>query len=432
MQVSVETTSTLERRVKVAVPATRLESAINARLQQAARTAKVDGFRPGKVPLSVVQKRYGAGIRQEALSDLVRDAFYEAVEAEKLNPAGMPTIESISDESGKDLEFVAVVEVFPEITLASFAGLEVERPTADVTDADLDAMIENLRKQRGRWVDSSEAAKDGDRVEIDFAGTVDGEAFEGGSATNFALVLGSKRMIPGFEDQLIGAKAGEERVLQVTFPEDYQAESLRGKAAEFKVTVNKVATTELPAIDEEFFKAFGVVEGGMDRFRAEVRKNMDRELRQAIKGRVKNQVMDALVKAHEGLEVPKALIGNEIGRLKQQMLRQFGGGQQINLPDELFADQAKRQVALGLIVGEIIKTQEMKADPVRVHALIEEVAESYEKPQEVLSWYLSNKEQLAQVESVVLEDQVVDKVLADAKITDKTVSYEELLRQQRG
>lgn len=431
MQVSVETTSALERRMTITVPAARVDSEVNDRINKTARTVRMDGFRPGKVPLAVVKKRFGASIRQEALGDLIRDCFYEAVTQEKLNPAGFPTIESVKDEGEADIAFVASFEIFPEVKLASLAGVKVERPVASVSDADVEKMIDTLRRQRATWTDSADAAKDGDRLDLDFDGSVDGEAFEGGAAQGFSLVLGSKRMIPGFEDQLVGAKAGEERSLNVTFPADYQAENLQGKAAVFKVKVNKVQTPVLPEVNEEFIKAFGIASGDLEKFRVDVRKNMERELKQAIKNKTKSQALDGLLSVNT-LDVPKAMIANEIGRQRENMLRQFGGNaKNVNpgmLPDELFAEQAKRQVTLGLLISEIIKSADLKVDGARVKALIEEIAESYETPAEVVNWYYGNKEQLQQVEAVVLEDQVVDHILSQAQVSDKPTAYEDVLR----
>jgi trigger factor len=432
MQVSVETISGLERRVKIAVPAAKVDSEVNDRINKAARTVRMDGFRPGKVPLAVVKKRFGAGIRQEALGDIIRDSFYEAVTSQSLNPAGFPTIESLNDEAGKDFEFVATFEVYPEIVLTGLESITIERPVATVTETDVDTMITNLRRQRATWTVTTEAAKDGDRLELDFDGSVDGEAFEGGSSKAFSLTLGSKRMIPGFEDQLVGVKAGEERVLKVTFPDDYQAENLRGKAAEFKVLVHKVEAPVLPELDDKFLSSFGVTEGGAERFKSDVRKNMERELRQAIKNNIKTQALDGLLAANP-VDVPKALLANEVQRQREAMMKQFGGRSvdPSMLPDELFAEQSKRAVSLGLLVGEVIRSRDLVVDAARVKTLIEEVAESYEEPAEVVGWYYSNKEQLQQVESVVLEDQVVDSLLGSAQVTDKASAYEDVLRPQQ-
>jgi len=433
MQVTVENVSTLERRVKVVVPAGKIEQDVNARIVKAARTIRMDGFRPGKVPLSLVQKRYGESIRQEALGEIIRDSFYEAVTQQSLNPAGFPSIEEVSDKAGEDLAFTALVEVYPEIALNSFADIKVERPQVEISDADVEEMIENLRKQRATFADSDDAAAEGDKVNVDFAGSIDGEAFEGGSAQGSDLVLGSGRMIPGFEAGIVGIKAGEVRDINVTFPADYQAEHLRDKAAVFKITCNKVQKQQLPAVDDAFLAAFGVKEGGIEKFREDVRKNMTRELKQAVKNKVKTQVMDGLLAAHS-VEVPKALVANEINRQRQAMFQQFGGGAKLDpkmLPDELFAEQAQRSVALGLLIGQIIKDKSVEVDASRVKALIEEVAESYESPEEVVNYYYGNREQMAQVEALVLEDQVVDTVLAAAQVSESAAKYTDVVRPQR-
>ena len=433
MQVSVETVSTLERRVKVVVPAAKIEQDVQARIVKAARTLRMDGFRPGKVPMSLVQKRYGESIRQEALGEIIRDSFYEAVTQEGINPAGFPSIEEVSDKAGEDMTFTALVEVYPELVLSSFADIKVERPVVDIGEADLDEMIENLRKQRATFEESAEAAADGDKVTLDFAGSIDGEAFEGGTSTNFELALGSGRMIPGFETGIVGIKAGEERDINVTFPADYQAENLRDKAAVFKITAHKVSKAVLPELDATFLAAFGVTEGGVEKFREDVRKNMTRELKQAVKNKVKTQVMDALL-ANNTVEAPKALVGNEINRQREAMFKQFGGNAKIDpkmLPDDLFREQAQRSVALGLLISQIIKDKSVEVDQARVKAVIEEVAESYETPEEVVNYYYSNREQLAQVEAMVLEDQVVDTVLAQAQVTEAAARYTEIVRTGR-
>jgi trigger factor len=433
MQVSVETVSTLERRVKVVVPAAKIEQDVQARIVKAARTIRMDGFRPGKVPMSLVQKRYGESIRQEALGEIIRDSFYEAVTQEGINPAGFPSIEEVSDKAGEDMTFTALVEVYPELVLSSFADIKVERPVVDIGKADLDEMIENLRKQRATFEESAEAAADGDKVTLDFAGSIDGEAFEGGTSTNFELALGSGRMIPGFETGIVGIKAGEVRDINVTFPADYQAENLRDKAAVFKITAHKVSKAVLPELDATFLAAFGVTEGGVEKFREDVRKNMTRELKQAVKNKVKTQVMDALL-ANNTVEAPKALVGNEINRQREAMFKQFGGNAKIDpkmLPDDLFREQAQRSVALGLLISQIIKDKSVEVDQARVKAVIEEVAESYETPEEVVNYYYSNREQLAQVEAMVLEDQVVDTVLAQAQVTEAAARYTEIVRTGR-
>jgi len=428
MQVSVENTSALERRMTIAVPAERVENEVNKRLQQTAKRAKVAGFRPGKVPMSVIRQRFEADARQEAFGDLVQASFYEAIVEQKLNPAGAPAVEPKSFEKGKDLEFVAIFEVFPEFTVAGLESIKVERLSAEVADADLDNMLEVLRKQNVRFEAVERAAEKDDQVNIDFVGKIDGEAFAGGSAKGTQLVLGSGRMIPGFEDGLVGAKAGEERVVNVTFPEDYQNLDLAGKAAEFTITVNSVSAPQLPELNEEFFAQFGIKESTLEGFRTEVRKNMERELRQAIKTKVKNQVMDGLLAANP-IEVPKALLENEVNRLRVQAVQQFGGNiKPEQLPAELFEEQAKRRVVLGLIVAEVVKQFELKPDDAKVREMIEEMASAYQEPEQVISWYYKNDQQLNEVRSVVLEEQVVDTVLQKATVTDKSVSYEDAVK----
>lgn len=428
MQVSVENTSALERRMTIAVPAERVENEVNKRLQQTAKRAKVAGFRPGKVPMSVIRQRFEADARQEAFGDLVQASFYEAIVEQKLNPAGAPAVEPKSFEKGKDLEFVAIFEVFPEFTVGGLESISVERLSAEVADADLDNMLEVLRKQNTRFEAVERAAQNDDQVNIDFVGKVDGEVFAGGSAKGTQLVLGSGRMIPGFEDGLVGAKAGEERVVSVTFPEDYQNLDLAGKAAEFTITVNSVAAPVLPELNEEFFAQFGIKESTLEGFRTEVRKNMERELRQAIKAKVKNQVMDGLLAANP-IEVPKALLENEVNRLRVQAVQQFGGNiKPEQLPAELFEEQAKRRVVLGLIVAEVVKQFELKPDEGKVREMIEEMASAYQEPEQVIAWYYKNDQQLNEVRSVVLEEQVVDTVLQKATVTDKSVSYEDAVK----
>ncbi|WP_435608045.1 trigger factor [Pseudomonas knackmussii] len=428
MQVSVESTSALERRMTVGVPAERIETEVNKRLQQTARRAKVPGFRPGKVPMSVIRQRYEAAARQEALGDLIQETFYEAVVEQKLNPAGAPSVEPKLFEKEKGLEYIATFEVFPEFQVAGFDGIEIERLQADVADADVDNMLEILRKQNTRFEAVERAAQNDDQVNIDFVGKIDGEAFAGGSAKGTLLVLGSGRMIPGFEEGLVGAKAGEERVLSLTFPENYQNLDLANKAAEFTVTVNSVSEPKLPELNEAFFALFGIKENTLEGFRTEVRKNMERELRQAIKSKVKNQVMEGLV-ASNPIEVPKALISNEVNRLRVQAVQQFGGNiKPEQLPAELFEEQAKRRVVLGLIVAELVKQHELKADEARVREMIEDMASAYQEPEQVVAWYYKNEQQLNEVRSVVLEEQVVDTVLQKAKVTDKQVSYEDAIK----
>lgn len=436
MQVSIETTSALERRVTVGVPAERVESEVNARLQRAAQSARLNGFRPGKVPMKVIRQRFGDGVRQEVLGEVMSQSFYEAVQREQLKPAGRPSIEPTNIEPGKDLEYIATFEVFPEVELKDYSSLEITRPIAEVTDQDVDKMIETLRKQAGSWASADRAAQEGDQVTIDFAGTKDGEVFEGGSAEGSKLTLGSNQMIPGFEDAVVGMKVGEEKTVPLTFPETYHKEELKGAAVEFKIKLNEVSEHQPAELNEEFFARFGVSEGGADAFRAEVAENMARELKNAVRNRVKNQVMDGLVDLYAGLGVPKALVSDEIGTLRNQTVQQFGGAAAGNmdfaklLPDEMFSEQAERRVKLGLVLNEVVTKEGIKADADEVRRTIEEMASTYEDPQEVVNWYYGNKQQLQGIELLVLENQVVDKILGSAQVKEETMGYDDVMKAQ--
>ncbi len=429
MQVSVETTSPIERVLTITVPADRVEEKINSEIAKTAKTVRIDGFRKGKVPVSVVKKRYGQGIRLDAVEQIMRDAYMEAMQKESIQPAGMPSIEPKNITEGADLEFVAKVEVYPEVTLADNSAIKVERVLSEVTDADLDTMLETLRKQNAEWNAVERASADGDQVTIDFVGYLGDEAFEGGAAQGHKLVLGSNTMIPGFETGIVGAKAGEERTISVTFPEDYQAENLKGKEASFKITVSEVAEQVLPEINEEFVAKFGLEEATVDALRAEIRKNMERELNQAIKAKLKTALFDGLASINE-VEVPSALVDQEVDGLRKQAASQFGGEgfDASQLPAELFQDEAKKRAKLGLLISEVIQKEEIKVDDERVRAFLEDMAQAYQEPQQVVEFYLKNKEQLAQVQSAVLEEQVVDKLLESAQVTEVTLGYEDAIK----
>ena len=437
MRVSVETTSGLERRLTVGVPADRVDSAVDKRLQDAARNVRLPGFRPGKVPIKVMKQRFGAGVRQEVLGEVISQSFQEAVMSENLRPAGQPSIEARKMDAGQDVEYTATFEVFPAVEVNSLDDLSIEKPVADVTDADIDDIIEVFRKQQGKLVDVERAAAEGDTVIIDFQGFRDGEAFDGGSGEGTSLELGSGRMIPGFEDGLIGASADEEKTLNLTFPEDYQSEDLAGADVEFTVQVKTVQELELAPVDEALFSQYGLSEGTEEDFRAEVKQNMERELRNAVEASVKNQVMDAIVAAHTDLELPSALIAQEINAMRQQMFQQFGGAapQDLDLttilPDEMFSEQAERRVKLGLVVAEMISQYELSAEPAKVREAIEDIASTYQDPEEVINWYYSENEQLAGIESRVLEDAVVEKLLSTAAIAEVECSYQDALAKAR-
>lgn len=432
MQVSVETTEGLERKLTIAIPGDRVDTAVNARLQEAAQTIRLNGFRQGKVPLKVVKNKFGKGVRQEVVGELMNQTYFEAIAQESLKPAGQPRIEPTSMDEGKDVEFVAVFEVYPEIELPDFAAIKAERLVAEVSDDDIDEMIETLRKQRQTWVPVERAAANGDMVNIDYVGKKEGEEFQGGKAAGQNLVLGSERMIPGFEDGVIGKSAGEDFTLQLKFPDDYHSEELAGAEVEFELTLNAVSEPSLPEVNEDFFKSFGVEEGGMEAFREEVSNNMQREMKNASRNKLKTTLMDALISDLE-VAIPAALMSNEIHQLKQQTVQQMGGGQGFDphsMPDDLFREQAKRRVTLGLILGEVISQQSIQADAEKVRDAVEEIAATYESPEEVVKWYYSNEEQLQGIESSVIEDQVFDYIIEQAQVSDKEVSYQDVIKPE--
>lgn len=439
MQVTSEAVSGVARRLNVSVPTSRVNEQFEARLKRTAKTAKINGFRPGKVPLNVVRREYGAGIYQEVVNDVIRDTVFEAIQQEKINAVGMPNIDKVENKDDA-LVYQATVEVYPEVEVNAFDALEIERKKSEVNDKDVDQMIENLQKQRASWTETKGMAKKDMQVTFDFEGTVDGEKFEGGTAEDFKLVLGSGRMIPGFEDGIVGMKKGEEKVIDVTFPEDYQAENLAGKAAQFKITVKLVEKQKLPEIDAEFLKIFGLTEEeGVEKLKADVRKNMEREVMNGLRNQVKAATFDALVSANE-VEVPAAMLAQEIDRQRQQMIQQFTqqfgaqGAQAFDssmLPDDLFKEQAEKAVKLGVLVSKVLADAKIEVDPARVEAYINDMASSYEDPTEVIEYFKNDKQQRAQIEAVVLEDQIVDHILAAAKVTNTDVSYEELLKEQQ-
>ncbi|MBF7683279.1 trigger factor [Acinetobacter sp. B5B] len=439
MQVTTEAVSGVARRLNVSVPTSRINEQFEARLKRTAKTAKINGFRKGKIPLNVVRREFGASVYQEVVNDIIRDTVFEAIQQEKINAVGMPNIEKVENKEDA-LVYEATVEVYPEVEVNAFDALEVERQVAEIKDKDVDQMIENLRKQRQTFVTTKGMAKKDMQVTFDFEGSIDGEKFEGGSAQDFKLVLGAGQMIPGFEDGIIGMKTGEEKVIDVTFPADYQAENLAGKAAQFKINVKLVEKPKLPEIDAEFLEIFGLTEEqGIEKLKADVRKNMEREVKNGLRNQVKSATFDALVAAND-IEVPNAMLAQEIDRLRQQMIQQFTqqfgeqGAKAFDaslLPDELFKEQAERSVKLGVLVSTVLANAKLEADAARVEAYIEEMSSSYEDPTEVIEYFKNDAQQRAQIEAVILEDQVVDHILSTAKVTEKAVSYEELLKEQQ-
>ncbi|OTQ04202.1 trigger factor [Gilliamella apicola] len=431
MQVSVETTKGLGRRLSITIKSEDIKKAIDKELINTAKKVRIDGFRKGKVPLKIVEQRYGASILQDALSDLMQQNFIEAIVQEKINPVGAPTYTPTEYKDGEDYTFTVEFEVYPEVKIKDLDKIEVEKPVAEVVDADVETMIETLRKQQGTWKEVEQSAKEQNRVTLDFVGQVDGEEFEGGKANDFVLVLGQGRMIPGFEDAILGHKANDQFDINVTFPEDYHAENLKGKPAVFSATLKKVEELELPELTEDVIKRFGIADGTVESLRIEVRKNMSRELNATIRNKIKSQVIDGLVKNNE-IDVPSALVEREIDVLRQQAVSRFGGNikQPIDLPKELFEAEAKRRVSVGLLFSEIIESNKIKADDAKVKSLIDEIASAYEDPKEVLEYYSKDKKAMDNIRSVAIEDQVVDLLLASAKVTDKNYSFSELMNQQ--
>ena len=424
MQVSVESGEGLERRMTVELPAEQIEAEVDKRLKQIGRTAKLDGFRPGKVPMKMLRKVYGGQVLQEVYGHMVETSYQQAIQQEKLQPAGLPRIEPKEATEEGLFGYVATLEVMPEIEAPKLEG-KVTRPVAEITDQDIEDMIEKLRKQRASWSVMDRAAAEGDQVKISFEGKVDGEVFEGGSAEGVELVLGSKRMIEGFEDGLVGMIKGEKRSVDLKFPDDYRVEELAGKPVTFEVEVIEVAEESLPEVDDAFAKDFGAEEG-VDKLKTDIRENMERELAQRVQAKIKGQVMDMIYEQNK-VEVPNAMIEEEIKALQKQTQERIGqGAGSLELPRDMFEEQARRRVTLGLVVGEIIKHNDIQIDNDRVRKTIEEFASSYEQPEEVVKYYYGNQEQLASVQNVVLEDQVVDWALEQTEVIEEQTSFADL------
>lgn len=437
LQITTNKTSNLETQLTVKVPVSTIQTQVEKRIQQVAKTAKIDGFRKGKVPVSHIRVQYGAGIQQEVINDVIRDTVFDAIRQENIRAVGMPNIDDVKLENDF-LVYQATVETFPEVEVKGLDEIEVERQVATINDDDVDTMIENLQKQRQVYVAKDGEVTDGDQVKFDFEGTIDGEKFEGGSAQDFSLVIGSGRMIPGFEDGIKGMKAGEEKVIDVTFPEDYQAENLKGKKAQFKINVKSVEQAQLPELNQEFFELFGIKEGGLDKLKTDVRKNMEREVKNAGRNQVKEATFNAMLEKNE-IEVPASMLEQEIDRQRNQMLnrfaQQFGANPKTfnkdMLPNELFEDQALRSARLGVLLSSLIDSNKLEVNQERVTDFIKEMAENYEEPAEVVEYYSNNAKERANIEAVVLEDQLVEHILAKAKVSEKPVSYQELLASQQ-
>jgi len=427
MQVSVESTGSLERRMEIQVPAARIEKAIEDKLLSMTRTVRLKGFRPGKVPVKVVRQQFGQQVRQEVLGDVLQATFAEAIGQEKITPVTSPKIETIAQESGVDFKYRAVFEIFPDIELKGLEGLAIVKPIAAVTTGDVDAMIDNLRKQRPTFVAVDREARDTDQVTIDFLGTLDGVEFDGGKGENVPVVLGAGRMLPDFESGLKGARAAEQRSIQVAFPANYQAQNLAGKTASFAITVHKVEEQQLPELTDEFCTHYGVEQGGIEQLRKEVEENMQQELAESIRARLKRQLFDALLAANP-IEVPKVLVEEQVRNMQIEAGRRMGARDVSQLPPATqFQDAARQRVALGLLISEAVKAAKLELDRAKVAEKLVEMAQNYPDPQQVAKAYRENAQLRSQLESSVLEEQVTDWLLERAKITEQASTFKELM-----
>ena len=427
MQVSIESTGTLERRMSIQVPAQRVTEAINTRLQNLTRKVRINGFRPGKVPVTVVKQQYGAAVRMEVIEDLVQSTFSAAVTEQKLSPAGEPRIEEITGDEGQDLSFRAVFEIYPEFKVQGVEGLAVNKPKVEVAEEDIDAMINNLRRQQATYSKVERGAKDTDRVTIDFEGTLDGVAFDGGKGSNFPVVVGGGRMLPDFEAGLLGMTAGQTKQVAVAFPADYAAANLAGKTANFSITAHTVEEQQLAEANDAFAELFGITDGGIAKLREEVAENMRRELVEKVRSRVRQQLFDGLLAAND-IEVPSGLVKAQVLEMQQDAAQQMGVRDAGNLPpaDE-FQEPARKRVALGLVLGEVIAVSGVKLDQNRVQAKLQEMVASYPDPVRVLKIYRENRDAMRRIENLVLEDQVIEWLLDRAKITEQSTSFKELM-----
>ncbi len=435
MAVTVETLEKLERKITLSLPLAAIQSEVETRLKQVARTVKMDGFRPGKVPMSVVAQRYGYSVQYEVMNDKVSEAFAQAVQEADLRVAGQPRISEKEGAAEGFADFDAVFEVFPEVKIGDLSAAEVDKLSADVDDAAIDKTLDILRKQRRTFAQraAAEAAVDGDRVTVDFEGKIDGEPFAGGKADDFQFLVGEGQMLKEFEDAVRGMKVGESKTFPLAFPEDYHGKDVAGKTADFLVTVKNIEAANLPEVDEALVKSLGIADGTVEALRADIRKNLEREVKFRLQSRNKQAVMDALVAAAE-LDLPQVVVQSEVQRLLQAAradLKQRGipDADKADIPQDIFLPQAERRVRLGLVVAELVKANNLEATPEQLKAHVDELAASYEKPEEVVRWYFGNRQRLADVEAVVVENNVTEFVLNRAKVNEKQVSFEELLGQ---
>jgi len=435
MQVSVEKRDGLERCMTVELPVDDFEKAVEGRLKNLARTVKMDGFRPGKVPMSVVKTRLGGQARKEALDEAIQSSLYQAMSQENLRPAGSPQVEFLPLEEGKGPKYAVIFEVMPELTLSDMTSAKIETPVVEITEANIDATIDRIREQRMDWKEVKRKAKKDDQVTIDFVGKLDGVAFDGGTGTDVKVVLGAGQFIPDFEKGLNGVKTGEESVIDATFPEEYGQADLAGKQVQFETTIKAVCEPVLPEIDEAFVKTLGVEGGTVEALREQVRDNMDRELAQVIREVTKTNVMDAIIAEHK-LELPQVMVNDEIKRLAEQT-RQMFAQQGVPMPDapidnSLYRDQAERRVSLGLVMSEIVSAQEISATADKVRAAVEEIAAPYEQPEEIINYYYADKSRLGEIEAVVLEQGVVDWVLNNAQVVENKEEFDEIMASRKG
>ncbi len=434
MQVSIEPLEGLQRKMTVSLPADQVDSAIDKKLKELSRTIRLDGFRPGKVPVSVVKQKYGPAVREEIIGELIESSYRDALVQEKIRPAGPPTIEALeSADEGKDgFGYTATFEVYPEVEHVELESIEIERPVVEITDADIDKMIDKLREQHREWIEVDREAQEGDQVIVDFEGRIDGETFAGGSGEDMEVELGAGHMLKEFEEGLVGMKKGDEKTVDVTFPEDYHGKEVAGKTAQFQLKVKQVAEPKLPELDEDLIKSFGVESGDVEDFRKDVRANMEKELANKIKVRLKKAVMDGLLQKND-VEAPKAMVEDEILNLKMEMLQNMGQdpakADPSTLPDELFREEAERRVKLGLLVGALIKSEGMSTDPERFRETLMDLASAYEDPQQVIEFYSNNDKARVSLEGLVLEDQVVDLILDKARVSEQSLDFEEMMSQ---
>ncbi len=429
MMVSIESTGALERRMSLQVPAQQVLEAINTRLNALSRKVRINGFRPGKVPVAVVKQQYGLAVRQEVVEDLIQKAFSDAATEQKVTPAGQARIEDLKDEEGQDLVFKAVFEVYPEIKVQGVEKLSISRPKVEVADSDVDAMIDNLRRQQATYSKIDRAAQENDRVTIDFEGAIDGVAFDGGKGSNFPVVLGAGRMLPDFEAGIYGMTAGQTKQVPVKFPEDYGAENLAGKAATFTITAHSVEEPQLPEATDEFAVGFGIAEGGIAKLREEVAGNMRRELAEKIRGQVRQQLFDGLLEANK-FDVPKALVSSEADEMQKDAARQMGIKDVSKLPaaGDRFQESATKRVSLSLLLAEVMKLSGVTLDRSRVQTRLQEMVQSYSDPVRALKAFSENRESQRHIENLVLEDQLIEWLLERAKITEQPLSFKELMK----